>query len=150
MANEKIIGNTKEELNRIKRIIGEAIYELNDIPDLKKLLNTLLIVEPPTVAIPVITSLTLEEYKELILPGWYRHYKSGLYQVLDIGIHSETNEILVSYKNFHSGSIYFRPANMFLDQIPDKTSWDENATIPRFKYLGILTGENNNELNKNV
>lgn len=41
--------------------------------------------------------------------GIYRHYKGGLYQVLHLSTHTETNEILVNYKSLHFGSFYSRP-----------------------------------------
>ena len=52
-----------------------------------------------------------------IIKGKYRHYKGNEYQVIGVGIHTETNEELVAYSN-EKGELYFRPKEMFLEQIP--------------------------------
>lgn len=49
----------------------------------------------------------------------YRHYKGGLYEVLFLSKHTETDEVLVNYKSLHFGSYYSRPLD----------SWNEKATI---------------------
>jgi hypothetical protein len=47
------------------------------------------------------------EYPE---PGRkYRHYKGGLYEVLFLSKHTETDDILITYKSIHFGSYYSRP-----------------------------------------
>ena len=48
----------------------------------------------------------------------YKHYKGGLYEVLFLSKHTETGEVLVTYKSLHFGSYYSRP----LDK------WNEKAT----------------------
>ena len=52
-----------------------------------------------------------------VIKGKYRHYKGNEYQVIGVGIHTETNEELVAYNN-EKGELYFRPKEMFLEQIP--------------------------------
>lgn len=52
----------------------------------------------------------------------YRHYKGGLYEVLTLCTHTETNEILVIYKSLLFGSIYARPLESW------NSSVDENGT----------------------
>jgi hypothetical protein len=52
-----------------------------------------------------------------IQPGLYRHYKGGLYQVLHIAQHSETEEQLVVYRSLSQGGVWVRPAAMFLEQV---------------------------------
>ena len=49
----------------------------------------------------------------------YRHYKGGLYEVLFLSKHTETDEVLVNYKSLHFGSYYSRPLD----------SWNEKAFI---------------------
>lgn len=39
----------------------------------------------------------------------YKHYKGGLYRVLFLSKHTETDEILVNYQSIHFGSYYSRP-----------------------------------------
>ena len=39
----------------------------------------------------------------------YRHYKGGLYVVISLAKHSETNEDMVVYQSILFGSVYVRP-----------------------------------------
>jgi len=39
----------------------------------------------------------------------YQHYKGGLYRVLFLSKHTESDEILVNYQSLHFGSYYSRP-----------------------------------------
>ena len=41
--------------------------------------------------------------------GVYRHYKGGLYRVLFLSKHTETDEVLVNYTSLHFGSYHSRP-----------------------------------------
>lgn len=59
-------------------------------------------------------------------PGLYRHYKGGLYQVLHLARHSETEELLVVYRSLAEGGVWVRPAAMFLEHVDSK---------PRFERL---------------
>ncbi|MBR6765175.1 MAG: DUF1653 domain-containing protein [Clostridia bacterium] len=47
----------------------------------------------------------------------YRHYKGGIYQVLDIGKNSETGEAAVIYKSAETGEIWIRPLSMWNDTV---------------------------------
>lgn len=49
----------------------------------------------------------------------YKHYKGGLYSVITMATHTETNEPMVVYKSLLFGSIYVRPLNMWFDKIDD-------------------------------
>ncbi|RJE47522.1 MULTISPECIES: DUF1653 domain-containing protein [unclassified Dehalobacter] len=46
----------------------------------------------------------------------YKHFKGGIYEVLFIAIHSETEEKLVIYKN-SEGIIFARPYAMFFENV---------------------------------
>lgn len=47
-------------------------------------------------------------------PGRYRHYKGGMYQVLDTARHSETLEPMVVYRALYGDrGLWVRPAAMF-------------------------------------
>jgi hypothetical protein len=47
-------------------------------------------------------------------PGRYRHYKGGMYQVLDTARHSETLEPMVLYRALYGDcGLWVRPAAMF-------------------------------------
>jgi len=49
----------------------------------------------------------------------YRHYKGGLYRVLHLSTHTETEEILVNYQSIHFGSYYSRPLNSWNELFED-------------------------------
>jgi len=55
--------------------------------------------------------------REIEVGKTYRHFKGKYYLVLDIAIHSETNEEFVVYKALYSESkTYIRPLQMFLEE----------------------------------
>jgi len=45
---------------------------------------------------------------EPVIGKFYRHFKGGLYTVLFIGTHTESEEVLVVYRHV-SGNVYCRP-----------------------------------------
>lgn len=45
----------------------------------------------------------------------YRHYKGGLYEIISLAKHSETNEDMVVYKSLLFGSVYVRPLSMWFE-----------------------------------
>lgn len=67
----------------------------------------------------MVTQPTLEQSsKRSILPGKYRHYKGGEYQVIDTVIHSETEEIMVLYKPLYGEqALWVRPIDMFFETV---------------------------------
>lgn len=77
--------------------------------------------------------------KGLQISGLYQHYKGGVYQVLDIAIHSETGEELVLYKD-QSNITYARPKTMFLE--------DVSPGVPRFRYLDWISSKEDEALSK--
>ena|GEM_PF-256739 len=61
--------------------------------------------------------------------GIYRHYKGGLYRVIDISTHSETLEQLVIYQALTGDrKIWTRPVSMFLEKVSH-----EGNKVPRFE-----------------
>lgn len=60
-------------------------------------------------------------------PGLYRHYKGGLYTVLCVGRHSETEEWLVTYRCDAQGTYWVRPLDMWLQNV---------GGVPRFAFIG--------------
>lgn len=46
----------------------------------------------------------------------YKHYKGGIYKAIGKGIHTETEEDLMFYKN-EKGDLYARPFEMFHDEV---------------------------------
>ena len=49
--------------------------------------------------------------------GIYRHYKGGVYELVDVARHSETLEELIIYKNVESGDVWARPAHMWSETV---------------------------------
>ncbi len=47
----------------------------------------------------------------------YNHYKGGIYEVLTLAKHSETDETLVIYKSVHFGSVHARPLEQWFEKI---------------------------------
>jgi hypothetical protein len=64
----------------------------------------------------------------------YRHYKWNLYDIIWTCLHTETEEILVSYKPLYDSWIkedfFVRPYNMFFENI--EIDW---KIILRFEYI---------------
>lgn len=69
------------------------------------------------------------ERKEL-KKGWYRHFKGGLYEVLDTAINSETLETMVLYRPEGSSDLWVRPYEMFVSFVVK-----EGVPISRFSLL---------------
>lgn len=55
--------------------------------------------------------------------GIYRHYKGGLYDVLDIVIHTETSEEMVLYEDV-KGKRYVRPLSMWNEKVNGKSRFE--------------------------
>ncbi|MCB1616059.1 MAG: DUF1653 domain-containing protein [Pseudomonadales bacterium] len=67
-----------------------------------------------------------------IRPGYYRHYKGGLYRVLGCARHTESLEHVVVYRALYGeGGLWVRPYSMF-----DETVIVDSHQQPRFEYLG--------------
>ncbi len=73
----------------------------------------------------------------LVPSGVWRHYKGGLYQVLGVAQHTETNELMVVYvalTGSHLSGPRIRVRPLYGDQgfaMPEPVN---NA--PRFEYIG--------------
>jgi len=59
----------------------------------------------------------------------YNHYKGGVYEVISLATHSETNEVLVIYKSVLFGSVYARPLGMWFDEVENHAG----NLVPRFE-----------------
>jgi len=60
----------------------------------------------------------------------YEHYKGGIYRVINIATHTETEEVLVIYEGIESNKTWARPKNMFQDNVEI-----DGKIINRFKQL---------------
>jgi hypothetical protein len=53
-----------------------------------------------------------------LVPGRYRHYKGGLYEVVGVARHSETEEEFVVYRALYGEQrLWVRPRAMFLEKV---------------------------------
>lgn len=67
-----------------------------------------------------------------ILPGKYRHFKGGLYEVIGVARHSETLEEVVVYRALYGeGGLWVRPAAMW-----NETVTRDGTTYRRFTPVG--------------
>ena len=72
---------------------------------------------------------------DAIAPGKYRHYKGGLYEVIGIARHSETQEEMVVYRALYGdGGLWVRPKAMFLETVTH-----DGAVVPRFCRIDACT-----------
>ncbi|MEM7193971.1 MAG: DUF1653 domain-containing protein [Pseudomonadota bacterium] len=65
---------------------------------------------------------------EDLVPGIYQHYKGGMYEVLHLGRHSETEEHLVIYRALYGErGVWVRPYEMFVERLDV-----DGRSVPRF------------------
>lgn len=82
-----------------------------------------------------------------IKPGYYRHFKGGLYNVIGIATHTETGDDFVIYtrvatpdgKFDNSGLIYARPYEMFASEV-DHKKYPHIEQLWRFERSYIQPG----------
>jgi hypothetical protein len=58
-----------------------------------------------------------EDIKRAIPGKRYQHYKGGVYTVLHLAKHTETDEILVIYKSDMFGTYYARPLSTWCEPV---------------------------------
>jgi hypothetical protein len=67
----------------------------------------------------------------VLQPGRYRHFKGGLYEVVDVVRSSETLQPMVLYRALYGeGGLWVRPYAMFMEQV-DRA----DGSQPRFARL---------------
>lgn len=60
----------------------------------------------------------------------YRHYKGGIYNVIGMGKHTETQEEVIIYEGTDN-KLWVRPLDMFMEKIEVN-----GQMVPRFQKLG--------------
>ncbi|MCJ7766141.1 MAG: DUF1653 domain-containing protein [Thiovulaceae bacterium] len=69
----------------------------------------------------------------VIKAGLYRHYKGNQYEVIDVVVHSETEEELVLYRALYGEQgLWVRPLAMFTENVNV-----DGRCMARFKYIGV-------------
>lgn len=71
--------------------------------------------------------------------AYYKHFKGGIYKMICIGEHTETQEQMVTYMSLKNNKIYIRPYDMFFSEV-DKTKYPEVKQKNRFEicdYMGF-------------
>ena len=65
------------------------------------------------------------------IPGRYRHFKGGEYEVLGVARHSETQEPLVVYRPLYNDTgLWVRPLSMFQEVVDH-----EGKLVSRFQLV---------------
>lgn len=64
------------------------------------------------------------------MPEIYRHYKGGIYNVIGMGKHTETQEELVFYEGA-DGKLWARPMKMFFEEVEVN-----GVKTKRFQHVG--------------
>ena len=58
--------------------------------------------------------------RELKIGKKYRHFKGNIYKILNIAIHTESNDKLVIYESDKTGDVWARPYDMFQSEVDHK------------------------------
>lgn len=86
-------------------------------------------------------SLIIPEYVEYPKIGRrYQHYKGGIYEVITLCRHSETDEVLVIYKSELFGSIHARPLSMWFEVVGTTGIKPNTINLLRFTLLNLDNG----------
>ena len=58
---------------------------------------------------------------EALALATHRHYKGGLYRVIGVARHSETEEAMIVYEHLwpHAQAMWLRPKDLFFGDLPD-------------------------------
>ncbi len=84
---------------------------------------------------------TQKAARELLIGHVYRHFKGGLYRVMDVAKHSETLEEYVVYRKLYDDkSLWIRPKEMFLSPV-DREKYPDAMQEYRFETVEELGTE---------
>lgn len=66
----------------------------------------------------------------MIQKGKYKHFKGSMYEVLGVGIHTETKDQMVVYKEENTERLWLRPLHNFLEEVEK-----DGKKVPRFSFI---------------
>lgn len=69
-----------------------------------------------------------------VINGVYRHYKGGIYKVLFLSKHTETEEVMVNCKSLLFGSYHSRPLDKWLEELEK----EKQTEIQKSRFCLIL------------
>lgn len=77
----------------------------------------------------------IENLKGQMVGHKYRHFKGGIYEVIDLAVHSESEEPMIIYRNAENPNlVWCRPLDMFLSEV-DHTKYPEVKQMLRFEKI---------------
>lgn len=77
----------------------------------------------------------LAKIKKEMIGTRYRHFKGTIYVITDIAVNTETEELMVIYKDFHNlDLVWCRPLDMFMSPV-DKGKYPDTKQTMRFERL---------------
>lgn len=63
----------------------------------------------------------------------YRHFKGKLYYIHDIAVHTETEELMVSYQALYPPyGMWVRPLKMFVEEV--ESGREDNITGQKYRF----------------
>lgn len=75
----------------------------------------------------------------LLTNKFFRHYKGGIYYVLNLSTHTETNEILVNYISLNNGELWSRPLAIWSKHVYGNMRYQQiTPTVEQIKFLNKL------------